>query len=316
MTQNNNEKYTKFGYGVFVLKSKNSLFNADFSHEPRQLPDEDGTFYATDKSLKYCIRRYVHDIKGEKEVFFWRRGKPDGKPMDINGNFVSLFGAMNKTKRKAKKEGGKEKEDVDVKDLETKLLSCWDVRVFGATYAGDAAVSLTGPVQITYGINKTQENQKYSSQILSPFGNLKKEDAAQETIGSESKNLEMHLAFDYIINPKTLAERNLTMVDVGLFKEALCKGVSYVNSAAKIGSESEFMLYLESDTLSTLPLLKDLLDVRIDNGKTKINLVKISDLAKRYGISHVEIYYEPACVEVSGTPQGVKEFNIHTQKPL
>lgn len=299
------KNYTKFGYGLFLLKSKNSLFNADFSHEPRQLPDENGTFYATDKSLKYCIRRYIHDIKGEKNVFFWRRNNKDLKPYDLGDNYKFMFGEDPPKKNNLK--------------AETALMSCWDVRIFGATFAeSDCNVSITGPAQISYGLNKTAENQKYSSQILSPFRDSKEEkkEAKARTLGNESKALESHLAFDYVINPKTLREPKLTDEDVDWFKEAICKGVSYVNSAAKIGSESEFMLYVESDTHSTLPLMKDLLDVSTENGKTKVNLKRIADMLYSYGITHIEVYYAPSFVEIGGIPKGAKAFDIHSLKPL
>lgn len=302
--------YEKFGYGLFLLKTKNSLFNADFSHEPRQLPDGTNTLYATDKSLKYCIRKYVHDVK-EKDypIFFWRRCTDNDKlkPMDLGENYQELF-------KTVPPKGGN-------KEVESKLLTCWDVRVFGATFAeSECSVSITGPMQITYGINKTDLNQKYSNQILSPFRNSKEssEDKQQRTMGAESKALEGHLAFDYIINPKTLRVPSLTVDDVDVFKEALCKGVSYVNSSAKIGSESEFMLYIESNdytTNTTLPLLKDLLFVQVkETGRTTIDLKRISELLKEHGLSdkNVSVYYEPASVDVENAPAGAQRFNIHT----
>jgi CRISPR-associated protein Csh2 len=307
------EPYNKFGYGLFVLKSKNSLFNADFSHEPRQLPDANSTFYATDKSLKYCIRRYVHDIidKKDKMVFFWRRNTKGGNAMNIAENYEHLFG-----KKPEKRDTKKEDDDANLK-AQTNLLTCWDVRVFGATFAEEGCnVSITGPIQITYGVNKISDNPKYSSQILSPFKPEK--EAEQRTIGSESKALEAHLVFDFIINPHTLPSdiSKLTEEDVALFKEALCKGVSYVNSAAKIGSESEFALYFESPNQSTLPLLKDLLTLEVFEGKTKIDLKRMTDALSEYNVENVEIYYEPSFVEVKNAPKSAKSFNIHTLKKL
>ncbi|MBN2122531.1 type I CRISPR-associated protein Cas7 [Candidatus Micrarchaeota archaeon] len=292
--------YEKFGYGVFLLKTKNSLFNANFAHEPRQLPDEYGTFYATDKSLKYCIRRYIHDIKGDKNVFFWRRNDDKLNALTLGGNYKSVFG-----KGPVKK---------DSLGAETNLLSCWDVRAFGATFAeSECSVSITGPIQITYGVNKAQENQKYSNQILSPFLNSnKKEKDAARTLGNESKAQEAHLAFDYVINPKTLRQPKLTNEDVVWFKEALCKGVSYVNSSAKIGSESEFMLYVESDEHNTLPLMKDLLDIRVEHGMTMVGLKRVANMLSEYGIKNIEVYYEPSFVTLEGLPAGAKTFNIHT----
>lgn len=307
-------KFDKFGYGIFLLKSKNSLFNADFSHEPRQLPDEAGTFYATDKSLKYCIRRWVYDnYDGIEKIFFWRRDKEGGKPMNISENYEHLF-------------------DNNSRLAAENLLSCWDVRVFGAVFPvkkkeedkGEsnekASFSITGPIQITYGINKVKsEQQTYSNQILSPFVNSKKKNDMARTIGNENKALEMHLMFDYAINPKTLrdfAEKGLELTnkDVDLFKEALCRGVSYVNSSAKIGSESEFMLYLESSKHSTLPLLKDYIDVTInDSGNTVIDLNEITELIKGYDeIEKIEAYYEPIHTQIENAPQKMKKFNIFT----
>jgi len=297
--------YEKYAYGVFMLKSKNSLFNADFSHEPRQLPDENSTFYATDKSLKYCIRRYVHDVKGDKQVFFWRRNKKDKelKPLNLGANYTEVFGT------EPKKKGNQEAEE--------NLLSCWDVRVFGATFAeSDCNLSITGPIQISYGVNKINQSQKYSNQILSPFQNVKTEEAKQRTMGSESKALEAHLAFDFLINPKTHRKDTLTEDDVSIFKEAICKGVSYVNSAAKIGSESEFVLFVESKKHTTMPLLKDYIDVTTQDGKTIINLKRIGVLLKNYDDTAIEMYYESTNTAVSEIPSGAKAFNIHTLKEI
>jgi len=271
------------------------------------------TFYATDKSLKYCIRRYVHDIKdkNDKMVFFWRRNTKGGNAMNIAENYKHIF-----NKEPQKRDTKKEDDDANLK-ASTDLLTCWDVRVFGATFAEKGCnVSITGPIQITYGVNKILDNLKYSSQILSPFKPEKK--AEQRTLGSESKALEVHLVFDFTINPHTLPNdiTQLSEDDVALFKEALCKGVSYVNSAAKIGSESEFALYFESPDQSTLPLLKDLLTLEVLEGKTKIDLKRITDALSRYDIENVEIYYEPSFVEVKNAPKSVKLFNIHTLKEL
>lgn len=310
----NGEKFENYAYGVFLLKSKNSLFNADFSHEPRQLPDE--TFYATDKSLKYCIRKYIHDMS-DQTVFFWRReivkekkGKKTIQPCDLGENYTVLF------------QNDEDKPSPESKmKVQKNLLDCWDIRIFGATFAeADCNLSITGPVQITYGINKIEGNQKYSSQILSPFrnSNEKKEEDKQRTLGNENRTLEAHYAFDFIINPKTLPdEAKLSSSDVALFKEALCKGVSHVNSCAKVGSESEFMLYMESKTNNTLPLLKDFVAVSTDAGKTVVDLKGLTEMLKSgYEMTKIEAYYEPACVEVRNAPAGAKKFNIFTQKPL
>ena len=46
------EKYNKRIFGSIVVKAINSNYNADFSGQPRTLPN--GKVYATDKALKYA----------------------------------------------------------------------------------------------------------------------------------------------------------------------------------------------------------------------------------------------------------------------
>jgi len=46
-------------FGCAVVRAINANYNADFSHQPRTLPD--GTVYATDKAFKYLIKNYLKD---------------------------------------------------------------------------------------------------------------------------------------------------------------------------------------------------------------------------------------------------------------
>ncbi len=57
-------------FGCVVIKSLNSNYNADFSHQPRTLPD--GTVYATDKALKYTVRNYIGKNWPEEKVFYFK----------------------------------------------------------------------------------------------------------------------------------------------------------------------------------------------------------------------------------------------------
>ena len=67
-------------FGCVVIKSVNSNYNADFSHQPRTLPD--GSVYATDKALKYTVRNYIdknyNALYGELEPFIKLHQKTDG----------------------------------------------------------------------------------------------------------------------------------------------------------------------------------------------------------------------------------------------
>ena len=44
-------------FGCAVVKAINSNYNADFSGQPRTLPN--GTVYATDKAFKYAVKNYL-----------------------------------------------------------------------------------------------------------------------------------------------------------------------------------------------------------------------------------------------------------------
>lgn len=316
--------YKKFAQGIFIVKTKNSSFNSDFSGLPRRLPDNTGTIYATDKALKYCVRKYLEDHNGK--VFVWRRYDKDSKPLNIDENYKEVF----------EKETPKEHSDV-IKSL----ASAIDVRLFGVTYAGkDMNVSLTGTTQLSYGVNKFPENLFYNSEILSPYQDVNKSDAKQQTLGNETKTLEAHYVYDFVINPNNLiddlsflekSERENLLLnenDIGLFKEAMCKGVSYVTSASKIGSESELFMCIEMNSEEhegkvkshILPLMKDLVKVEIKDGKTAINLGEVfkslKDNYKGY-ISAVELYYDNNVTDVNGVEGiNVSKKHIVTMKPI
>lgn len=278
------ENQTNFVVGICVVHSNNGNFNADISHMPRRLPDQNGTIYATDKALKYCIRRYLKEVRNEK-IFMWRRLKDDKKPMDINENYKELFKSPNSN------QNGR-------KEIEDNLLSCIDVRLFGCTYAGNENISIHGTTQLTYGINKLDENVIYTNQILSPFRNLneKSKDDTQTTMGEESKSLDVCYVYDYNINPRNLDTNNgkLTKEDVKKFKEALCLGVNYVNSTTKIGSETLLVMHIELKEPKILQNLKKFVKITKKQNKMEIDLSEILNYAKKFegSIEKVEIYYE------------------------
>lgn len=268
---NKNEEYGKYASGLVIVKSKNSNFNADFTGTPRRLPDENGTIYATDKALKYCMRKYLKD-EGEK-VFVWRRKKETDQPMDIIENYEMLF--------------EKKLNDVHKTDIIKDLVSCIDVRLFGVTFAPRKEteaknVSIIGPVQISYGIDKFTKNIHYTNQISSPYRDSTDTNAQQTTIGEESKGLESHYVFDYVVNPKHLKDSTkhleeypatLKTRDLDKFLAAACLGVNNVNSTSKIGSENELVLHIEYDAPLCLQNLKDFVEIIPDKESNKIRII-------------------------------------------
>lgn len=297
--------YRKFAQGLLIVKAKNSSFNSDFSGLPRRLPDNNGTIYATDKALKYCVRKYL--IDQNENVFVWRRYNEKRKPLDIVENYEKVFG----------------KTSHDKKTIVTNLATATDVRLFGVTYAGDTNVSLTGTTQISYGVNRFDENLFFNNSILSPYADINKKDAQQQTLGNETKTLEAHYVYDFIINPNNLIsslefidDKNrekllLQESDVELFKKGMCKGVSNVTSASKIGSDSELFLFIEMKAdekngrieSHILPLMKDYVKVSSENGKTTIDLQDVfKSLIKSYKkyISSIELYYDNNTTNING----------------
>jgi len=316
------QKYEKFASGLIIVKSENSNFNADFTHTPRRLPDENGTIYATDKSLKYCMRKYLKDNSGEI-VFGWRRKTNSGDPINIDENYKQIFLVTNLG---------------DKNNILQNLVRCIDIRLFGVTFAPEEKgknVSLTGTVQISYGINKYNENVHYSNQILSPY--QPKEKGQQTTIGEESKALESHYVFDFIVNPNHLKDgvdhlnseekgtATLTQNDIKLFKEAARVGVSNVNSTTKIGSENELLLYVEYDRPIMLQNLKDFITIERDGDKKKVKLTELLRYLKTVQSAMpsndtnptmtIEVYYEPNKTELEGTEDSeitISKYNLIT----
>ncbi len=75
-------------FGCAIIKSINSNYNADFSHQPRTLPD--GTVYATDKALKYSIRNYWDKVSNEK-VFYFKSLNEKLQPRTLDERYLNFF---------------------------------------------------------------------------------------------------------------------------------------------------------------------------------------------------------------------------------
>jgi len=157
-----NEKFKNRAYGFAVVKAINSNYNADFSGQPRTLPN--GQVYATDKALKYTVRNYLKDMypksdsKGEK-IFFTKRLNDKYNPISLNEAYVEMFEEFPKIEEK-------EKKVINKIGVLNNLLSCIDVRLFGATFAGKTNVSVYGTTQINHGVNRWKEGNIFSLHLL------------------------------------------------------------------------------------------------------------------------------------------------------
>ena len=68
-----NDIFNKRVYGSAIIKSLNANYNADFTKQPRTLPN--GIVYATDKALKYTIRHFLYKNYPQDKVLYFTRSK-------------------------------------------------------------------------------------------------------------------------------------------------------------------------------------------------------------------------------------------------
>lgn len=289
-------------YGAAIIKSINSNYNADFSGQPRKLPN--GTVYATDKALKYSIRNYWKSALKEK-VFYFKSLSEEMSPRTLDETYNLHFGDF--------KETDKTKLRLEVLG---NILKCLDVRLFGGTYAGKTNISIHGTCQITHGLNKFTENVIYSEQIMSPFKNSNKKsaDSTMTTLGSQSRLQEGHYVHHFSVNPKNIEEdvkrtasEGLTTEDIDKLKDGLRKGATYYDSTAKAGTENELLLWIElkPESKLVLPSFVSLINV---NENKEIDLSKVSTLLSeehiKSEIEKIEIYYNKSNTKVLEEPTG------------
>lgn len=311
-------KFKKRAYGCALIKSINSNYNADFTHQPRTLPD--GRVYATDKALKYMVRNYLLRETGEK-VFYYKTLKEDTlNPRSLDETYEKYFGEIPKGKGK-----GAEKDATVKREMLGNLLSSIDIRLFGGTYAGATNLSLHGPVQITHGINQFVRGEIYSEQIMSPFRNSNEDkvDSAMTTLGSQSKLREGHYVHGISVNPKNLetlttlsgTENYLSSEDIDKLKLGLRCGASYYDSSAKAGTDNELLLWMELKEGSklVLPSFVELVKV-LDTDKREIDLAGIKKLLGQAHvkpeIDKIEIFYNKTITNVINQPEGVTELDL------
>lgn len=302
-------------FGCAIIKSVNANYNADFTHQPRTLPD--GTVYATDKALKYSVRNYLAKHFGDEKIFYFKSLNEEMQPRDLDQTYIKFF------KEFPKKEG-KDGAIKVRKQVLTNLLTCADIRMFGGTFASkDANLSLHGTVQITHGVNRFPEGIIYSEQISSPFrnSNEKSADSMQTTLGTQFKLLEGHYVHHFSVNPRNLEDMakqvnsdGLTTSDVEKLKEALRCGATFYDSAAKAGVENELLLWvqLKEGSKLVLPSFVDLVSI---TSERVINLTKVSELLSKghikSEIERIEVYYNSTVSKLVGTPEGAVTHELN-----
>ncbi|WP_375560916.1 type I CRISPR-associated protein Cas7 [Bernardetia sp. OM2101] len=315
-------------FGCAIVRAINASYNADFSHQPRTLPD--GKVYATDKAFKYLVKNYLKDISNEKMFYFKTQKEGDFNPRNLEETYDHHF-------PNAKKESKEE--------FAQNLLSCLDVRTFGATFAmkaksGNVALSIHGTTQINHGINIWKENNIYSEQIMSPFANpkAKKNDKGGEneevskeatTLGRQSKLQEGHYLHHFSVNPKNLEEvvklagekaTNLTQEDIDKLKIAFRSGATYFDSSSKAGIDNEMLIWvqLKEDSKKVFPTFGNLIEMSKNDTKDIFDLSKLKSLLEgnKEDLEKIEIYYLSSSIELQNVPSMAACFDITSGKEI
>ena len=308
--------YSKRIFGAAIVKAINANYNADFSGQPRTLPN--GVVYATDKALKYAVKNFLKENYSSENVFYFKRFNEEFIPFSLDDAFTVAF--------------PEHKDEKDKKVIAKDLLNCIDIRLFGATFAkksksNNVAISVHGPVQITHGVNIWHENNFYSEQIMSPFRNPNEssEDNSATTLGRQSRLHEGHYLHHFSVNPKNLEDiselagkdaKTLSTDDIAKLKESLQKGVTYYDSAAKAGCENEFLVWvtLKPESKLVLPNFTQLMkmDKEKVDGKVQLDLSELKTVieANASDIESIEISLNQASIVVKNAPQNATMISL------
>lgn len=310
-------EFKKRVYGCAIVKAINSNYNADFSGQPRTLPN--GIVYATDKAFKYSIKKYLKDAYENVDVFYMKTLNDNMNPRSLNERYENLFRAKPKDETK--------------KDVVKNLLSCLDVKLFGATFtSGSTSVSVHGPVQINHGVNIWKDNNIYTEQITSPFRNEKKDEdpdteKSMTTIGRQSRLEEGHYLHHFSINPGNLDDISeivgedvkLSTADIDKLKVGMRRGVTWYDSASKAGCENEMLVWVELNKEGSklvLPSFATLIKLEEEEEKETGKYVydfkaltnKLEDI--KSSVESVEVYYNKQTCILKNLTEEVKQYDI------
>lgn len=305
-------------FGCAIIKAINSNYNADFSGQPRTLPS--GVVYATDKAFKYTVKNYLKDVYPEDKIFYFKSLNESLNPRSLDERYKLIFGEYPKNNDK--------KDDIVKIQVAKNLLSCLDVRCFGATFAGATNISVHGPVQVNHGVNIWKENYIYTEQIISPFSN-KNDNATSEkgntTIGRQSKLEEGHYLHHFSINPGNLSElasiigkeaKTLDTDDISKLKEGMRRGATWYDSASKAGCENEMLVWVQltEDSKKVFPSFATLVRLmdKKEDGKCVYDFASLKSLLEKNAadVEMVEVYFDKSASKIINLPDNVNLYDI------
>ena len=305
-------------FGCAVVRAINSNYNADFSGQPRTLPN--GVVYATDKAFKYTVKNYLKDVYDKEKIFYFKSLNANLNPISLDETYKKHFGDYPKGT-------GKEKDKVIKTAVAKNLLSCLDIRLFGATFAGETNISIHGTVQINHGVNIWKENNVFTEQITSPFSNKADDPEAEKgmtTIGRQAKLEEGHYLHHFSVNPSNLKDvtvlaenaQTISVEDITKLKEAMSHGVTWYDSASKTGCENELLVWVQliENSKIVLPNFTTLIKLEDtkENGKCAYDFSGLKvELAKvKSEIEKIEVYYNRQTCITKNLPESTTEIDL------
>ncbi|UGV41618.1 type I CRISPR-associated protein Cas7 [Methanococcoides orientis] len=264
--------------GLVVVNAKNASFNAGFDGLPRRLPS--GRIFATDKALKYCLREYL----SKKEPVFVQRTKEFHKKSNED-EVVERYLTLKENYFKKCDKGALPK---DESEIISDLKGFIDVRLFGVVFAisGDDTrnISMTGPCQINYGVNRLDGSNIYSSDILSPYRNPneKSQDAQKTTIGNEARADDVYYVYDICLNMNSAEKQGIKVSDddIKKLKNALKYAVGEITSTTMFGCETVSTLWFKNKNDRIFNNLNSLVDVYESEGEMIVDYSKVIDIIK------------------------------------
>ncbi len=304
-------------FGCAIVKAVNANYNADFSGQPRTLPN--GIVYATDKAFKYTIKNYLKDVYPNEIVFYFKSLNENLNPISLDETYVKYFGEYPKNDKKKE----------SIKPIVARnLLSCIDIRLFGATFAGQTNISVHGSVQVNHAVNIWSENHVYNEQITSPFSNKSNDPDAEKgmtTIGRQARLEEGHYLHHFSINPQNLCDitslagvdcAKLSDDDIAKLKEAMRRGVTWYDSASKAGCENEMLVWvqLKADSKAVLPNFTDLIVLynEKEDGKCVYDFAKLTNVLKNIAneIESIDIFSNKQTCQLKNLPEKANQNDL------
>jgi CRISPR-associated protein Csh2 len=276
------------------------------------------------KDISTCEVQEIKKPDEETEFYFCT---------DKEKKIIKLEGELNDIEQISKELDPILTGGIDRFEVLRNLLGCLDVRLFGATFAGETNISIHGPVQINHGVNKFPDNDIYTEDILSPFrneGEAGSDEKGASTIGNQTNLKEGHYIFHFSINPKNTEEfyskinnsKNgnsklfLSDDDISTLKEAFNNSVTALDSSRKMGTENEATIWIQltEGSKKMLPGLTELIEVKRNSGKVEIDCKEVKTNIGNIDsdVKQVEVYYNPSNTNIIGLDKGgkIKHFNI------